>query len=140
MPDRRTCQALFLGAVALYFSAGALQLSVGNLSRFGPGLFPLVVSSALMALAVISLVRARVTPSEPLAFRGRNMAIVLLALLAFVWLAKLLDLAAAIAALVFIAAAAGRSYSPKRNAIASGALIVVAATFQLLLGLRLHVL
>ena len=67
-----------------------------------------------------------------------NIALLLGALCAFALISKALNMTAGVAALVFIAALAGRAkYSVVRNLKIAAGLIAVAFAFQKLLGLNL---
>lgn len=138
MPNQSLVRGLFLAAVALAFGIGALHLPLGDFTRAGPGLFPLMVSSLLFGIAVLTIVRSRVVPPVPLRLDVRNIALVMLGLGSFVVLSKLLGMAAGILALVFITALAGTSYSWKRNLGISAVLLLIAYAFQRLLGLNIH--
>ena len=72
-------------------------------------------------------------------FEIRNIAIILAALAGFVVVTTVLDMAAGIVVLVFIATLAGTSYHWKRNAMVAAGLIAIALAFEHLLGLRLGV-
>ena len=139
MPSQSTGQALLLAAIGLFFGLNALRYQVGTLARFGPGLFPLVVSGALLILACAMLVRSRLVVTPPLQFNIRNIAIIMAALAGFVVATTFLDMAAGIVVLVFTATLAGTSYHWKRNALVAAGLIVIALGFEQLLGLRLGV-
>ncbi|WP_216851371.1 tripartite tricarboxylate transporter TctB family protein [Acidisphaera sp. L21] len=139
MPRQSTAQGLLLAAIGLFFGLNALRYPVGTLARFGPGLFPLVVSAALLVLAVAMLVRSRFITSPPLHFNIRNIAIIMAALAGFVVVTTFVDMAAGIVVLVFTATLAGTAYHWRRNALVAAGLIVIALAFEQLLGLRLGV-
>ena len=140
MPGQTTLQGLFLAAVGLFFAVNSLSLHLGQFARFGPGLFPMVVSGALLAIALLVLVKSRFDPGERPAVGVRNIAIVSVALGAFVLLTKSIDMAAGIVALVFVVSTAGTSYSWKRNGVIAAGLVAVALGFERVLGLYLHVI
>ncbi len=139
MPSQSTGQALLVGVLGLFFGLNALRYPVGSLSRFGPGLFPLIVSAALVALAAAMLVRSRLVATPPLRFNARNIAIILASLAGFVVATTVVDMAAGIVVLVFTATLAGRPYRWQRNALVAAGLIAIAVAFERLLGLRLGV-
>jgi hypothetical protein len=85
-------------------------------------------------------VRSRFVEPVPLDARLRNIGLVLLSLCAFALVSTFLDMTAGIVALVFIAAAAGGSYSVARNMKIAIGLIAIAFAFQALLGLNLPLL
>lgn len=138
MPNQSLVRGLFLAAVALLFGLGALRYPLGDFSRAGPGLFPLMVSSLLLLVAILTVVRSRFVASAPLSLNIRNIGLVMLGLASFVVLSKLLNMAAGIVALVFITALAGTSYSWKRNLGICAVLLLIAFAFQRLLGLNLQ--
>ena len=140
MPNQAVLRGLVLAVVGLFFALNSLSLSTGSFAHFGPGLFPLVVSTALLGIAAIILVRSRFVPGEPLHLPIRNIAIVTVALGAFFVLSKWVDMASGIVALVFIVTTAGVSYSWTRNGLVAAALIAVALAFERLLGLPLQVI
>jgi hypothetical protein len=137
MNDRNLLRGLFLAAVSLAFGLGALRYPLGELSRAGPGLFPLLISSLLFVIAVITIVRSRFVEALPLNFNWKNIALIMLALCGFAVISKLLDMAAGIVFMVFVGSLAGITYSWVRNLKISAGLIGVAFGFQHLLGLNL---
>lgn len=137
MNDRNLLRGLALAAVALAFGGGSLRYSVGSLSHAGPGLFPLMVSSLLLLIALITLVRSHFVAPVPMDFNGKNIALLLFALCGFAVLSKLLDMCAGIVFMVFVASYAGRSPSWLRSLKIAAGLIAVAFGFQKLLGLNL---
>lgn len=140
MVSRSLARAVVLGIFAAVFLTGGLGYPIGELSRPGPGLFPIVVSSLLLVIATVMGFEARGNSAEALHFNIKNIAIVLAALIAFVIAARSVGGAIAIILLVFISAIAGRDYSWKRNAVVVAVLIVVALAFQKLLDLPLRVM
>ena len=129
----------FLAFIGLVFGLNALRYPIGGLDRPGPGLFPLIVSAAILLLAIATLAGSKAAPGERLALRGRNIAILVAALGGFVIASHVVDMAAGIIVLVFIAGLAARTPSTKRSAILAAVLVVVALGFERLLGLRLGV-
>lgn len=124
-------------AVSLAFGLGALNFPIGNFSRAGPGLFPLMISSLLFVIAVATLVRSRLVAPEPMDFNFKNIGLIMLSLGGLALVSHWLDMAAGIVFMVFVSGFAATSYSVKRNAVVSAALIAVAFGFQHLLGLNL---
>jgi len=137
MNDRNLVRGLFLAAISLAFGIGAFRYPIGDFSHAGPGLFPLMVSSLLFVIAVITIVRSRFVERVPLDFRLRNIALILLGLCGFAALSKLFSMVAGIIFMVFVASLAGTSYSWKRSLMISAGLIAVAFAFRQLLGLNL---
>jgi len=137
MNDRNLVRGLALAAISLAFGLGALRYQIGHFSRAGPGLFPLLVSCLLFAIAVVTIVRSRFVEPVPLDFSLKSIALLLLALCGFAVISKWLDMTAAIVFMVFVASLAGTSHSWMRNLKISVGLIVIAYAFQKLLGLNL---
>jgi hypothetical protein len=137
MLNQNLVRGVFLAAVALAFGLGALRYPLGDFAHAGAGLFPLMVSSLLLVVAVLTIVQSRLIPAIPLHMNFRNIALVLLGLLGFVVFSKFVNMMLGIVVMVFVAALAGSSYSWKRNLQVSAGLIAVAIAFQKLLGLNL---
>jgi hypothetical protein len=140
MIDRNLARGLFLAAVSLAFGLGALRYPIGDFARAGPGLFPLMVSSLLLVIAVATIIRSRFVKPERLEFNVKNIGLLLGALCGFALVSHLLNMIAGIIFMVFVGTLAGSSYSWKRNLKISAGLIAVAFAFQKLLGLNLPLL
>jgi hypothetical protein len=137
MNDRNLVRGLFLMMISLGFGLGALQYSVGSLSRAGPGLFPFMVSCLLFLIGVVTVVRSRFVEAVPLDVSMKNIALVLLGLCGFAVVSKFINMTVGIVFMVFVATLAGTSYSWKRNLKICAGLIAIAFAFQKLLGLNL---
>lgn len=138
MNDRNLVRGLLLMAIALAFGLESLRYPIGRLSRAGPGLFPLMVSSCLLLIGVITVLRARFVPKMPLDFNLKNIAIILLSLCGLALLSHLINMIVGIVFMVFCSALAGTAaYSVPRNLKISLGLIAMALVFQKLLGLSL---
>lgn len=124
-------------AIALLFGLGSLKYTIGEFSRAGPGLFPLLVSSLVFLIGVITVVRARFVKPVPLDYNIKNISFVLLGLCGFAVLSQYLNMIAGILFLVFCSSFAGTSYSVVRNLKISAGLIAIAFVFRHLLGLQL---
>jgi hypothetical protein len=59
MNDRNLVRGLFLMAISLAFGLTSLRCPIGQFSRAGPGLFPLLVSCLLFLIGLITVVRSR---------------------------------------------------------------------------------
>ena len=139
MIDRSLTRGVFLAAIALVFGVTSLRYSVGTFSHAGAGLFPLMVSSLLLLIALITVVRSRFVAREPLNFNVRNIGLLLLSLCSFALVSKFLNMSAGIAVMVFVSAFAGSAaYSVVRNLKVAAGLIAVAFAFYKLLGLNLN--
>ena len=124
-------------AIALLFGGIALTYPLGQLSRAGPGLVPLIVSSLLFLVGAISLVRSHFVAPVPLNYNVKSMVLVLLGLAGFALISEHINMIAGIVFLVFCTTFAGTSYSVVRNLKISAGLIAVAFAFKYLLGLQL---
>jgi hypothetical protein len=130
-------RGVFLIAIALAFGLQALRYPIGQFSRAGAGLFPLMVSGLLLVIGLITAVRSRFEERVALHFNLKNIAIILTSLCGFALISAYLDMIAGIVFMVFFSAFAGSSYSVVRNLKVSAGLIAMAFAFQKLLGLNL---
>jgi hypothetical protein len=137
MSNSNFVRGLCLMAIALLFGVVSLNYKIGELSRSGPGLFPMMVSAFLFLLGLLTVVRAHFVAPVPLGYNVKNIALILLSLCGFVLASKFLNMTLAIVFLVFCATLAGTSYSVVRNIKISLGLIAVALAFKHLLGLNL---
>ena len=137
MNDRNLIRGLFLIAISLAFGLVSLRYPIGQFSRAGPGLFPLLVSSLLFLIGLINVVRSRFVERVHLNFNMKNIALILLSLGGFAVISEHLNMIVGIVFMVFCASFAGTSYSVVRNLKISAGLIAVAFAFQKLLGLNL---
>ncbi len=138
MKNLNFVSGLFLMAIALVFGLMAFNYKIGEFSRAGPGLFPLLVSSLVFLIGVVTIVRSRFIPPVPLSYNMRNIVLVLLAICGFTVLSQYINMIVGIVFLVFCSSFAGISpYSVVRNLKISAGLIVIALAFQRLLGLNL---
>lgn len=125
-------------AVALAFGLQSLRYPIGEFSRAGAGLFPLMVSCLLLLIGLITVVRSRFVERVHLAFNLKNIAIILGSLCGFALISEHVNMVAGIAFMVFCASFAGTaSYSVVRNLKVAAGLIAVALAFQKLLGFNL---
>jgi len=137
MIDRNLAQGVLLAAIALAFGLPSLTYPIGTLKRAGPGLFPLMISGALLLIAALSIVRSRFIARQPLTLRLKNIALILLGLCVFTVVSKFINMTAGITAMVFVVSLAASSYSWSRNLKIAAVLIAVAFAFQKFLGLNL---
>jgi hypothetical protein len=138
MLNQNLARGVFLVALALAFGIAAARHRLGDFGHAGPGLFPLLVSSLLLIVGILTIIQSRLIPFVRFDLNFKNIVLILLALLAFVVLSKLASIILGIVAMVFIASYAGTAPSWKRSLQISAALIVVAYAFQKLLGLNLR--
>jgi hypothetical protein len=124
-------------AIALAFGLTALRYPIGDLSRAGPGLFPVMVSSLLLLIGASTVVRAFFVEPVRLDLHFKNIALILGSLCGFALISMYLDMVAGIVFMVFCSAFAGSSNSWLRNVKISAGLIAMAFALQKLLGLNL---
>lgn len=138
MNDRNLIRGLFLMAISLAFGLQAMRYPVGEFSRAGPGLFPLMVSGLLLLIGVITVVRSRFVEHHHIEFNFKNIALILGSLCTFALVSEHLNMIAGIACMVFVASFAGMAkYSVVRNLQVVAGLVGVALVFQKLLGFNL---
>ena len=138
MNNLNLVRGLVLMAISLTFGVVSLNYKVGEFSRAGPGLFPLLVSCIVFFIGMLTVVRSRFVQPVPLSYNMKNIALVLLGLCGFAVLSEHLNMIAGIVFLVFCVSFAGTtSYSVMHNLKISAGLIVVAFMFRYLLGLQL---
>ena len=137
MKNRNFVRGLCLMAIALLFGGVSLNYTIGELSHSGPGMFPLIVSSFLFVIGLLTLVRSHFVEPVPLDYNVKNIALILLSLVGFAVLSEHLNMIVGIIFLVFCSTFAGTSYSVLRNVKISAGLIAVAFGFQHFLGLNL---
>ena len=125
-------------AISLAFGLQSLRYPIGEFSRAGPGLFPLMVSCLLLLIGVITVVRSHFVERVHLDFQMKNIAIILASLCGFALISLFINMTVGIAFMVFCASFAGTSsYSVMRNLKIAAGLIAVAFAFQKLLGFNL---
>jgi hypothetical protein len=124
-------------AISLAFGLVSLRYPMGQFSRAGPGLFPLLVSCLLFLIGLITVVRSRFIERVDLNFNMKNIALILASLCGFALISEHLNMIAGIVFMVFCVSFAGTSYSVMRNLKISAGLIAVALAFQKLLGFNL---
>ena len=124
-------------AVALLFGLAAFNYKIGQLSRSGPGLFPLMVSSFLFCIGLITVIRSHFDAPVPLSYNVKNIALVLLSLCGFAMASQYINMIVGIIFMVFVSTFAGTSYSVVRNIKISVGLIAIAFAFKNFLGLSL---
>ena len=136
MIDRNLVRGVFLVAISLVFGLYSLQYQIGQFSRPGPGLFPLLVSCLLLLIGVISGIRSRFIEPVPLTFNFKNVAIVLASLCGFALISTYVNMTVGIVFMVFCSTWAGTSYSVVRNLKVSAGLLAIAFAMSKLLGVN----
>ena len=124
-------------AIALAFGLTGLRYPIGDLSRAGAGLFPVMVSGLLLLIGVATVVRAFFVAPVRLDLHFKNIALILGSLCGFALISMYLDMVVGIVFMVFCSAFAGSSNSWVRNVKISAGLIAMAFALQKLLGLNL---
>jgi O-antigen/teichoic acid export membrane protein len=137
MNDRNLIRGLFLMAISLIFGLSSMRLSIGEFSRAGPGLFPLMVSGLLFLIAVATVVRSRFVERAHLDFNIKNISIILASLCGFALVSHFINMILGIVTMVFIASLAASTYSWQRNLKIAAGLLAIAFAFQKLLGFNL---
>lgn len=138
MNDRNLVRGLFLVAISLAFGLQAMRYPIGEFSRAGPGLFPLMVSGLLLLIGVITLIRSRFVERVQMEFNAKNIFIILASLCGFAVISEYVNMIAGIVFMVFIASFAGTArYSVVRNLKVAAGLVAVALAFVKLLGFNL---
>ena len=135
--NRNFIRGLFLMAIALLFGLVGMRYSIGQFSRSGPGLFPVMVSSFLFLIGLLQVIRSHFVEHVPLNYNVKNIALILLSLVGFALLSEHINMILGIIFLVFCSTFAGTSYSVVRNIKISLGLIAVAFAFKQFLGLNL---
>jgi hypothetical protein len=138
MNDRNLLRGLFIMAISLTFGLAALRYPLGEFSRAGPGLFPLMVSCLLFLIGLTTVVRSRFIEHVHIQLNMKNIAIILASLGGFALISDYVNMIAGIVFLVFCASIAGTaSYSVIRNLKIAAGLILVGLAFVKLLDFNL---
>lgn len=137
MIDRNLARGLFLVAISLAFGLTALRYPIGDFARAGPGLFPVVISGLLLLIGIATVIRSRFVAKVRLELHLKNIGVILGSLCTFAVVTLLVNMLAAVVAMVFIATLAGTTYSWKRNVKISIGLCLMAVMFAKLLGMNL---
>ena len=136
MVNQNTGRGLLLAAVAFFFLVQAPKLTIGSLSRPGPGLFPVMVASLLLLIAIVIVVRSRFIEAVPLDFRFRNIALIAASLVTFTLVSEFVNMLAGVAVMVTLASLASEDFSIPRTATIVGALCLIAFAMKRLLGVQ----
>jgi hypothetical protein len=135
--NRNFVKGVFLMVIATIFGWVATTYSVGVFSRSGPGLFPLMVSSFLFLIGLLTAVRSFFVERVPLDYSVKNIVLILASLVGFAVISEYVNMILGIVFLVFCSTLAGTSYSVVRNIKISVGLVAVAFAFRDFLGLNL---
>jgi Tripartite tricarboxylate transporter TctB family len=137
MNNLNLVRGLCLIVISLAFGTVSLTYKIGDFSRAGPGLFPLVVSVIVFLIGISTVVRARFVTPVKIDYNFKNISLVLLGLCGFAVISEHLNMILGIIFLVFCVSFAGKGYSVIRNLKISAGLIAIAFMFKHLLGLQL---
>ncbi len=137
MNNLNLLRGICLVAIGLLFGIVSLGYKIGELSRAGPGLFPLLVSSLVVLIGLVTLARSYFVKPVPIDYNVKNISLVLLGLCGFTVLSQHVNMILGIVFLVFCTTFAGTTYSVLRNIKISAGLIAIAFAFKHLLGLQL---
>ena len=138
MNNQQLIKGLVLMIVALLFGVPAFEYRMGNFTRPGPGLFPLIISGILLAIGLAIVLRSRFVERKAMDFKLKNIALIMLSLGGFALLSDKLNMLAGILFLVFVSGVAATSYSVVRNIKVAAGLIGIAFVLEHFLGLNLH--
>src|SRR3569832_989671 len=111
MNDRNLARGLFLVAVSLAFGLTSFKYPIGRFGHAGAGLFPLMVSSLLLLLGIITIVESRLIARKPMELNHRNIGIILASLCCFALVSLFVNMIAGILVMVFVASLAASTYS-----------------------------
>lgn len=137
MNNLNLVRGLFLITVSLIFGLTSLRYSLGQFSHAGPGLFPAFVSTLLLFIGIVTVVRSRFVPSIPLPLEFRKILIIAGSIFGFGIFSIYVNMIAGIVFMVFTSTAAGTSYSWWRNLKVAAALVALAFVLQKSLGVNL---
>jgi len=133
-------RGLFLVAISLLFGLTSFSYKMGDFSRAGPGLFPLVVSILLFLIGLSSVIRSRFVAPVPIDYNFRNIFIIIFSLAGFAFISEHVNMLVGIFFLAFSASYAGQNNSMVRNVKIAIGLLLVACGFKYLLHLNLPIL
>jgi hypothetical protein len=137
MINQNTGRGVLLAVVALIFLVQAPNYTVGSLSRPGPGLFPVMVASTLLVIAIAVVVRSYFIEAVPFEFRLRNIVLIAASLICFALVSEYVNMLAGIAVMTTMASFASEDFTIPRTAIIVVALCIIAYAMKRLLGVQL---
>src|SRR5215472_12518776 len=115
MINQNTGRGLLLAVVALFFLLQAPNYTIGNLSKPGPGLFPVMVAVTLLVISVAIVARSYLIEALPFDFRIRNIALITASLVSFALVSAYLNMLVGIAVMATIASFASDDFSIPRT-------------------------
>jgi len=137
MVNSQAIRGIFLILISTAFGLSSLDYKIGQFSKAGPGLFPLVISGMLLLIGLAMVIQSRFITSEPMQFNLSKISIIIVSLCGFAVLSNYLNMSAGIFFLVFVSTSAGQNYSAIRNVKIFIGLWLIAFAFKQFLGLNL---
>jgi len=137
MKNMNLVRGVFLIVISLLFGLTAMTYSIGKFGKAGPGMFPLLVSSMLLVIGIVTVIGAHYKPPAPISYNFKNIALVLLGLCGFALISQYLNMILGVLFLVFTTAYAASSFTVVRNLQISACLVAIGFAFKYLLGLNL---
>lgn len=113
--NRDTVAGVLLAAIGAFIAIYAYtHYPVGQISRMGPGMFPVILGSALVLIATGIIAQSSMRRSEKVDINPRSAAIILVALAAFALMVEPFGVMPALLALMLISSVAvtGRRLVP----------------------------
>ena len=137
MVNSQAIRGVFLILISAVFGFSSLDYKIGQFSKAGPGMFPLVISGMLFLIGLTMLIQSRFIASEPMQISLKKISIIIASLCGFAVLSTYLNMTAGIFFLVFASTSAGQNYSAIRNLKIFAGLWLIAFAFKQFLGLNL---
>lgn len=126
---------LFL-ITGLGFFAASFQYKLGTLDDPGPSLFPIIVSTALMLIGLVNIVRAR-DSDEIISGKLKNVFIVVMSIVCFTTVTMMVNMIVGTVILVLVALSAVDDYQFGDVVKLSIGLSLIASFMTYVLGLNL---
>jgi len=137
MKNMNLLRGVFLTLIALVFGLTSMSYKIGDFSRAGPALFPLMMSGMLLLIGIAAIIRSQFVPPEPVDYQFKNIALILLSLVGFALISEHVNMILGIFFLVFCSSYAGQTQSPIRSLKIVAGLVGVALAFKYGLHLNL---
>jgi putative tricarboxylic transport membrane protein len=142
----RSIKDLLAGLIYIFFGASAIliarEYNMGTAFKMGPAYFPTVLSTLLIAVGSISVIRAFILPGTPIgAISIKGLLLVTASIVVFGLLVRGAGVAIALPALLFISAAASTKFRWQTTLmIAAGLTLFCVLVFLKGLGIPLPVI
>jgi len=137
MLNQNTGRGLLLAVVALFFLLQAPNYTIGNLSKPGPGLFPVMVAVTLLVISIAIVVPSYLIEALPFDFRIRNIALIAASLVSFALVSAYVNMLVGIAVMATIASFASDDFSIPRTGAIIVVLCLIAFAMKQVLGVQL---